>query len=42
MYSYALFDTSGHQVPQELVQNIGVVFETILKEVPVLIKYYIG
>ncbi|XP_078176008.1 polyamine oxidase 3-like [Carex rostrata] len=30
--SYALFDTSGHQVPQELVQNIGVVFETILKE----------
>ncbi|XP_072970643.1 polyamine oxidase 3-like [Typha angustifolia] len=30
--SYALFDTNGHQVPQELVQKVGEVFETILKE----------
>ncbi|XP_020102904.1 probable polyamine oxidase 2 isoform X1 [Ananas comosus] len=30
--SYALFDTDGHQVPQELVQKIGDVFETILRE----------
>jgi polyamine oxidase len=36
--SYALFDTSGQQVPQELVQMIGVVFETILKETDKLRK----
>lgn len=30
--SYALFDTEGAQVPQELVANVGKVFESILKE----------
>ncbi|KAJ0975694.1 hypothetical protein J5N97_017659 [Dioscorea zingiberensis] len=30
--SYALFDTDGHQVPQELVERIGHVFENILEE----------
>ncbi|CAH9072906.1 unnamed protein product [Cuscuta epithymum] len=30
--SYALFDMDGNQVPQELVTNIGVTFEGILKE----------
>ncbi|KAF6150598.1 hypothetical protein GIB67_022210 [Kingdonia uniflora] len=30
--SYALFDTDGNQVPQELVTNIGKVFESILEE----------
>ncbi|XP_008787574.1 polyamine oxidase 3-like [Phoenix dactylifera] len=30
--SYALFDTDGCQVPQELVQKVGDVFESILKE----------
>jgi polyamine oxidase len=30
--SYALYDTKGHQVPQELVEKIGKVFETILEE----------
>lgn len=31
--SYALFDMDGKQVPQELVQKVGVSFETILQEV---------
>lgn len=30
--SYALFDTDGHQVPQELVTKVGEIFESILKE----------
>ncbi|WOL17786.1 putative polyamine oxidase 2 [Canna indica] len=30
--SYALFDGDGRQVPQELVQKVGQVFENILKE----------
>ncbi|KAG0482738.1 hypothetical protein HPP92_010822 [Vanilla planifolia] len=30
--SYALFDTDGRQVPQELVINVGELFESILKE----------
>jgi polyamine oxidase len=30
--SYALYDTNGHQVPQELVEKIGKVFEAILEE----------
>ncbi|KAL5677340.1 hypothetical protein ACJX0J_013471, partial [Zea mays] len=30
--SYALYDTNGRQVPQELVEKIGKVFETILEE----------
>ncbi|KAJ3693609.1 hypothetical protein LUZ60_009089 [Juncus effusus] len=36
--SYALFDTNGQQVPQELVQRIGEVFETILEETDKLRK----
>jgi len=31
--SYALFDTDGNQVPQELVTKVGGIFETILEEV---------
>nr|KYP37204.1 putative polyamine oxidase 2 [Cajanus cajan] len=31
--SYALFDTEGNQVPQELVTKVGEIFETILQEV---------
>ncbi|VFQ92695.1 unnamed protein product [Cuscuta campestris] len=30
--SYALFDMNGNKVPQELVSNVGVTFESILKE----------
>ena len=30
--SYALFDADGRQVPQELVQKVGEVFESILEE----------
>ncbi|XP_058071528.1 polyamine oxidase 2-like [Magnolia sinica] len=30
--SYALFDTDGHQVPQELVTKVGQAFESILQE----------
>ncbi|RDX79746.1 putative polyamine oxidase 2, partial [Mucuna pruriens] len=30
--SYALFDTDGKQVPQELVTKVGEIFETILQE----------
>ncbi|XP_057460469.1 polyamine oxidase 2-like [Actinidia eriantha] len=30
--SYALFDMDGHQVPQDLVKNVGETFESILKE----------
>ncbi|XP_042443269.1 uncharacterized protein LOC122028369 [Zingiber officinale] len=29
---YALFDGDGHQVPQDLVEKVGKVFETILEE----------
>lgn len=36
--SYALFDTDGRQVPQELVQKVGEVFENILKEADKLRK----
>lgn len=31
--SYALFDTNGNQIPQELVVRVGEVFENILQEV---------
>ncbi|GFS41292.1 hypothetical protein Acr_00g0073570 [Actinidia rufa] len=34
--SYALFDMDGHQVPQDLVKNVGETFESILKETDVL------
>ncbi|KAI3947841.1 hypothetical protein MKX01_034506 [Papaver californicum] len=30
--SYALYDTEGNQVPQELVTKVGIIFEDILKE----------
>ncbi|KAM0945229.1 putative oxidoreductase [Dioscorea sansibarensis] len=30
--SYTLFDNNGHQVPQELVIEVGLIFERILKE----------
>ncbi|KAI5433255.1 Polyamine oxidase 2 [Lathyrus oleraceus] len=30
--SYALFDMDGNQVPQELVKEVGKIFETILQE----------
>ncbi|KAK3143680.1 hypothetical protein QOZ80_4AG0303500 [Eleusine coracana subsp. coracana] len=30
--SYALYDTNGRQIPQDLVEKVGKVFETILKE----------
>ncbi|KAJ9549263.1 hypothetical protein OSB04_021806 [Centaurea solstitialis] len=30
--SYALFDTEGNQVPQELVSQVGLTFESILEE----------
>ncbi|XP_073312980.1 polyamine oxidase 2-like isoform X1 [Primulina huaijiensis] len=30
--SYALFDMDGNQVPQELVSNVGQIFDSILKE----------
>lgn len=31
--SYALFDMDGKQVPQELVVEVGITFESILEEV---------
>lgn len=37
--SYALFDMDGNQVPQELVAQVGELFESILKEVNVVIQY---
>ncbi|XP_072994165.1 polyamine oxidase 3-like isoform X2 [Typha latifolia] len=40
--SYALFDMDGHQVPQELVQKVGKVFEAILKETEKLGNDHIG
>lgn len=33
LFSYALFDMDGHQVPQTLVTEVGEVFETLLEEV---------
>lgn len=33
LFSYALYDMDGNQVPQELVTKIGETFESILKEV---------
>ncbi|KAH0455608.1 hypothetical protein IEQ34_015640 [Dendrobium chrysotoxum] len=30
--SYALYDTDGNQVPQELVEHVGGIFESMLKE----------
>lgn len=30
--SYALYDTDGNQVPQELVKHVGEIFESMLKE----------
>ncbi|KAG6524193.1 hypothetical protein ZIOFF_014084 [Zingiber officinale] len=32
LQSYALFDGDGHQVPQDLVEKVGKVFETITEE----------
>jgi hypothetical protein len=37
VFSYALFDTEGHQVPQALVIEVGEVFETLLEEVTFII-----
>ena len=37
LFSYALFDMDGHQVPQDLVKNVGETFESILKEVYLLL-----
>lgn len=34
--SYALFDTNGNQIPQELVVRVGEVFENILQETVIL------
>ncbi|KAM0047915.1 putative non-specific polyamine oxidase [Helianthus debilis subsp. tardiflorus] len=34
--SYALFDMDGNQVPQELVSQVGITFETILEEACIL------
>jgi polyamine oxidase len=31
--SYALYDTNGSQVPQDFVEKIGKIFESILEEV---------
>lgn len=36
LFSYALFDMDGHQVPQSLVTEVGEVFESLLEEVSVL------
>jgi len=33
LVSYALFDMDGRQVPQQLVTEVGELFERILKEV---------
>lgn len=33
LYSYALFEKDGNQIPQELVTEVGEAFESILKEV---------
>jgi polyamine oxidase len=33
LFSYALFDKHGRQVPQEIVTKVGETFENILKEV---------
>ncbi|KAK1303375.1 putative polyamine oxidase 2 [Acorus calamus] len=38
--SYALFDTDGRQVPQELVRKIGEIFESILEEARKLRQEY--
>lgn len=32
MSSYALYDMDGNQVPQQLVMEVGKIFEGILKE----------
>jgi hypothetical protein len=45
VFSYALFDMEGHQVPQALVVEVGEVFECLLEEVtflPVLFWVSIG
>jgi hypothetical protein len=34
LFSYALFDKHGRQVPQEIVTKVGETFEKILEEVP--------
>ncbi|XP_042460207.1 polyamine oxidase 3-like [Zingiber officinale] len=39
--SYALFDGDGHQVPQDLVEKVGKVFETILEEASSLLTLYL-
>lgn len=39
--SYALFDMDGNQVPQELVKEVGKIFETILQEVCHLLFLFI-
>ena len=40
-FSYALFDGDGHQVPQDLVEKVGKVFETILEEASSLLTLYL-
>lgn len=37
LFSYALFDMDGHQVPQTLVTEVGEVFEHLLEEVSVFL-----
>ncbi|KAA8526187.1 hypothetical protein F0562_008074 [Nyssa sinensis] len=36
LFSYALFDMDGNQVPQELVTKVGEEFESILKETDII------
>ncbi|KAL5977168.1 Polyamine oxidase 2 [Asimina triloba] len=38
--SYALFDTDGRQVPQELVKKIGQAFESILQEACFFLSFH--
>lgn len=33
-FSFALFDMDGHQVPQQMVVEVGDIFKRILTEVP--------
>jgi hypothetical protein len=42
VFSYALFDMEGHQVPQALVVEVGEVFECLLEEVTFLPVFVLG
>jgi len=44
VFSYALFDKNGQQVPQEIVTKVGETFEKILKEVlqSLGLRYYLS